>query len=53
MSEFTQITDKYQPSYIEKHFSSLEGLRMLSVQFFKDVARFMMCITRMRNAERT
>lgn len=52
MIEFTQITEKYQPPYIEKHFSSLEGLHMFSVQFFKDVAGIYDVLTRMRNIER-
>lgn len=52
MIEFTQITAKYQPSYIEDHFSSLEGLHRFSVQFFKDVANIYDALTRMRNVER-
>jgi hypothetical protein len=52
MIEFTQITEKYQPPYIEKHFSSLEGLHTLSVHFFKDVAEIYDVLTRMRNVKR-
>ena len=52
MIEFTQITEKYQPPYIEKHFSSLEGLHTFSVQFFKDVAEIYDALTRMSNVER-
>jgi Family of unknown function (DUF5677) len=52
MIEFTQITEKYQPSYIEKHFSSLDGLHTFSVRFFKDVAEIYDALTRMSNVER-
>jgi hypothetical protein len=52
MIEFTEITEKYQPSYIEKHFSSLEGLHAFSVNFFKDVAEIYDALTRIRNLER-
>ncbi|MNF28516.1 hypothetical protein D3C76_433050 [compost metagenome] len=52
MIELTQITEKYQPSYIEKHFSSLEGLHTFSVTFFKDVAEIYDSLTRLRNVER-
>lgn len=52
MIEFTQITEKYQPPYIEKHFSSLDGLHTFSIQFFKDVAAIYDALARMRNVER-
>ena len=52
MHEITQITEKYQPEYIEKHFNSLKGLHIFSVQFFKDVAEIYDTITRIRNTER-
>lgn len=52
MIEFTQITEKYQPTYIEKHFGSLEGLHTFSVQFVKDVAEIYDALARMRNLER-
>jgi hypothetical protein len=52
MIEFTQSTEKYQPPYIEKHFSSLEGLHMFSVQFLKDAAEIYEVLTRMRSVER-
>ncbi|HEM8614044.1 TPA: hypothetical protein U2Q68_003874 [Citrobacter amalonaticus] len=52
MHEITQITEKYQPEYIEKHFNSLKGLHIFSVQFFKDVGEIYDTITRIRNTER-
>jgi hypothetical protein len=52
MIEFNQIIQKYQPPYIEKHFSSLEGLHTFSIQFFKDVANIYDALTRVRNIER-
>lgn len=52
MKEFTGITAKYQPDYIERHFSSLEGLHEFSLQFFKDVANIYDAMTRVRNVER-
>jgi len=52
MLELIQITDKYQPLYIESHFSSLDGLHTFSIQFFKDVAHIFDAITRARNVER-
>ncbi len=52
MDEFTNIAAKYQPDYIEHHFSSLEGLHTFSLQFFKDVADIYDALTRMRNIER-
>ncbi|MEE4861252.1 DUF5677 domain-containing protein [Pseudomonas alliivorans] len=52
MQEFSLITEKYQPSYIEHHFSSLEGLHEFSTTFFKDVAEIYDAITRVRNIER-
>ncbi|QDI75083.1 MULTISPECIES: DUF5677 domain-containing protein [Leisingera] len=52
MIESIQITEKYTPSYIEKHFSSLEGLHTFSLQFFKDVSEIYDTLTRTRNTER-
>lgn len=52
MQEFSLITEKYQPSYIEHHFSSLEGLHAFSTTFFKDVAEIYDALTRARNIER-
>lgn len=52
MNELIQITEKYQPPYIEEHFRSLEGLHTFSVQFFKDVAEIYDALTRIRNVER-
>lgn len=52
MEEFSEITEKYQPSYIEHHFCSLEGLHEFSTIFFKDVADIYDALTRMRNIER-
>ncbi|MCW2106454.1 UNVERIFIED_ORG: hypothetical protein M2402_003636 [Rahnella aquatilis] len=52
MLEFNRITEKYQPHYIENHFSSLDGLHIFSIQFFKDVADIYDALTRMRNVER-
>ena len=52
MIEFTQITEKYQPSYIKDHFSSLEGLHTFSTQFFRDVAEIYDALTRVGNVER-
>lgn len=52
MHEITQITEKYQPEYIEAHLNSLKGLHIFSAQFFKDVAEIYDTITRIRNTER-
>ncbi|KQQ58165.1 hypothetical protein ASF69_11990 [Rhizobium sp. Leaf311] len=52
MKELTAITAKYQRDYIEKHFSSLEGLNEFSLQFFTDIADIYDTMTRMRNVER-
>lgn len=52
MLEFTQITDKYQPDYIEKHFGSLAGINEFATQFYKDVAEIYDALTRLRNPER-
>lgn len=52
MQEFTDITAKYQPEYIGRHFGSLEGLHAFSLRFFKDVADIYEAMTRLRNAER-
>lgn len=52
MLEFSLITEKYQPSYIEHHFSSLEGLHAFSTTFFKDVAEIYDALTRVRNIQR-
>lgn len=52
MLEFTQITDKYQPDYIEEHFSSLGGINIFATQFYKDVAEIYDALTRLRNPER-
>jgi len=52
MIKLAQITDKYQPAYIEKHFSSLEGLHTFSLQFCKDVAEIYDVLTRLRNGDR-
>ncbi|MBS7846884.1 hypothetical protein KFF47_29330 [Pseudomonas fluorescens] len=52
MQELFLIIEKYQPSYIENHFSSLEGLHIFSTTFFKDVAEIYDALTRVRNIER-
>ena len=52
MNEFIEITSKYQSAYIEKHFSSLEGLHIFSLQFFKDVAEIYDALARVQNVER-
>lgn len=52
MQEFIDITAKYQPDYIQKQFSSLEGLHEFSTLFFKDVADIYDAMTRLRNVER-
>ncbi|WP_411566028.1 DUF5677 domain-containing protein [Pseudomonas orientalis] len=52
MLELSRITEKYQPSYIEHHFSSLEGLHLFSITFFKDVAEIYDVLTRMRDIQR-
>ena len=52
MLELSRITEKYQPSYIEHHFSSLEGLHLFSTTFFKDVAEIYDVLTRMRDIQR-
>ncbi len=52
MQEFIDITAKYQSDYIQKQFSSLEGLHEFSTQFFKDVADIYDAMTRLRNVER-
>lgn len=52
MNEIIKITARYQPSYIEEHFRSLEALHIFSLQFFKDVAEIYDILTRVRNVER-
>lgn len=52
MQELIAITEKYQPTYIEHHFSTLEGLHEFSTTFFKDVAEIYDALTRTRNIER-
>lgn len=52
MQEFSLITEKYQPSYIEHHFSSLKGVYDFSTVFFKDIAEIYDALTRVRNIER-
>lgn len=52
MKEFTDVTAKYQPDYIGRHFGSLDGLHAFSLQFFKDVADIYDAMTRIRNPER-
>lgn len=52
MQEFSLITEKYQSSYIEHHFSSLKGVHDFSTVFFKDVAEIYDALTRVRNIER-
>ncbi|MCA5971858.1 MULTISPECIES: DUF5677 domain-containing protein [Pseudomonas] len=52
MLEFYEITEKYDASYIDKHFSSLEGIHAFSINFFQDVAQIYDALTRVRNIER-
>lgn len=52
MDEIINITNKYQPSYIEESLRSLGALHNLSVQFFKDVADLYDALTRLRNIDR-
>jgi hypothetical protein len=52
MEEFTEITKKYQPDYIERSFKSLRGIHEFSLIFFKDVAKLYDALTRLRNVER-
>lgn len=52
MDAFIDITARYQPDYIDRHFKSLEGLHAFSLQFFKDIAEIYDAMTRIRNVER-
>lgn len=52
MEEFSAITAKYQPEYIERCFRSLAGLHEFSVAFFKDVGDLYDTLTRLRNIDR-
>jgi hypothetical protein len=52
MLEFSDITEKYQPAYINEHFRSLEGLHAFSLQFFRDVAAIYDALARVRNIDR-
>ncbi|ENO3040847.1 DUF5677 domain-containing protein [Enterobacter ludwigii] len=52
MIELKEITDKYNPQYINSHLNTLKGLHTFSIQFFKDVADIYDTFTRVRNIER-
>jgi Family of unknown function (DUF5677) len=52
MQEFVAITNKYQPSYIDRCFSSLDGLNEFSVVFYKDVGDIYDALTRLKNVDR-
>jgi len=52
MDELIKITAKYQPTYIEEHFRSLQGLHTFSIQFFKDVSEIYDVLARVKNVER-
>ena len=52
MEEIINITQKYQPSYIEESFRSLRAMHVFSAQFVKDVADLYDALTRIRNVER-
>src|SRR5258708_34227066 len=52
MEELIDITQKYQPSYIEESFRSLPAMHVFSTQFVKDVADLYDALTRLRNVER-
>ena len=52
MQEFTAITAKYQPDYIERCFGSLGGLHEFSVEFFRDVGELFDTLARVRNPKR-
>lgn len=52
MKELQSITEKYQPEYIGKSFSSLEGVNSFALTFYKDVAEIYDCLTRLKNIER-
>lgn len=52
MEEFTEITAKYQPAYIERCFSSMKGLHEFSVTFFKDVGDLYDTLTRLKHMDR-
>lgn len=52
MEEIINITQKYQPSYIEESFRSLGAMHVFSAQFVKDVADLYDALTRIKNVER-
>lgn len=52
MEELIEITSKYQPSYIERCFSSMAGLHEFSLAFYKDVGDLYDALTRVKNVER-
>ncbi|SDF50007.1 hypothetical protein SAMN05216337_105836 [Bradyrhizobium brasilense] len=52
MEEIINITQKYQPSYIEESFRSLRAMHVFSAQFVKDVAALYDALTRIRNIDR-
>ena len=52
VEEFTRITAKYQPDYIERCFGSLAGLHEFSVTFFRDVGELFDTLARVRNPTR-
>jgi hypothetical protein len=52
MDELVAITEKYQPAYIERGFSSISGLREFSVTFYGDVGNLYDALTRLKNVTR-
>lgn len=52
MEELVEITSKYQPTYIERCFSSMAGLHEFSLAFYKDVGDLYDALTRLKNVER-
>lgn len=52
MEELVEITNKYQPDYIERCFSSMAGLHEFSVTFYQDVGDLYDALTRLKNVDR-
>ena len=47
MEEFSEITSKYNPGYIDRCFSSMAGLNEFSVTFYQDVGALYDVLTRL------
>jgi hypothetical protein len=52
MDELREITDKYNPDYIDEGLASLVTLKRFALVFYGDVADIYDCLTRIKNVDR-